>query len=113
MVLLHAMVSVMWIWPIISWCMCFYVVFASSEGVRWFSVRHNPYLISLAVGGALVWLQGVDAPRPASVALSAAAWSCYAVLVSQQSWRYRLWRRHIVPVNVPLLALVLWCIVIR
>lgn len=108
--ILSSVVSVLWVWPMFCWCMCFYVVFASGEGFHWFNFRLNPFLLMLAIGGALVWGLGFDAPRPLSVGLAACAWSFYAMLVSAQSWRFRLWRRHILPVCAPMFVLLAWAV---
>jgi hypothetical protein len=100
-------VELLWLWPIISWCMCIYIVLASREGLRWFDWRQNPYLISFAASGVVVWALGISSPTSISVATSAACYSFYAVLVTTLHWRFRQWR-IIIPVNLPLALLLLW-----
>ena len=99
----------LWIPVIIAWSMCLYITFASREGVRWFSVRHNPYLIALAVGGPTVWQLGLSRPSNFSVTMATGFYSFYAMLVTAQHWHFQEWR-YILAVNTPLSILLVWSV---
>jgi hypothetical protein len=98
--------TVLWVYGATSWCMCFYIAFASCEGLRWFSMRRNPFLVAGAAGALLVCFGLGQAPPCAALFITAWGWSCYALLVSLQYCRVRLFRRHVIPVNIPLALLV-------
>jgi len=93
-----------WTWHVGSWCMCYYVTFASGEGWRWFSLRLNPYLIAGAAVGIGRCVAGARPPR-AALMIMFLSWTWYAMLVSVQSWRWRLFTQQILPVCTPLVVL--------
>ncbi|ORC91494.1 uncharacterized protein TM35_000064990 [Trypanosoma theileri] len=86
--------------------MCFYVLFSSGEGYRWFTTFQN-YLLILGATGAAAALPFLDVPST-SIFVAFTGWSFYAMLVNVHYWRFKLWSRHIIPVNTPLLLLFLW-----
>lgn len=107
--LVDIIVTCLWVWPVASWCMCFYIIFASCEGLRWFDARQNPYLIVGCLGGAVVCgLWGAHQVPSSSIFIAAWGWSLYSTLVTVQYWRFRLIARHIAPVNAPLVVLLWW-----
>eukprot|EP00796_Vickermania_ingenoplastis_P008225 gene8225-5747_t len=91
-----------WIYAVASWCMSWYVFFSSGEGLQWFATFQNYLLIFGAVSGAALCMAGAHIPA-ASLLVVFAGWSLYAFLVISRYWRYKLWRRHIIPVALPLL----------
>lgn len=104
-----ALVTVLlWVYALGSWCMCSYVVFASCEGPRWFSVRRNPLLIAGAAAGLLHVVVNTSAPPCTSIAITCIGWTAYSALVTFQHGKFRLWSRHILPVNAPTLVLLWW-----
>ncbi|RNF06027.1 hypothetical protein TraAM80_04181 [Trypanosoma rangeli] len=102
----HLLYTLCWVYGVASWCMCFYVFFSSGEGYRWFTTLHN-YLLILGATGAAAAAVFLDVPST-SIFLTFSGWSFYAMLVTAHYWRFRLWRRHIIPVTVPLLFLFAW-----
>ena len=56
--LVQVLATVFWMSVIISWSMCLYISLASREGLKWFSFRLNPYLISLCLGGLALKMVG-------------------------------------------------------
>ncbi|CBH17939.1 hypothetical protein, unlikely [Trypanosoma brucei gambiense DAL972] len=101
-------IALIFLWPygIISCCMCFYVFFSSGEGIHWFTTFRNCFVIL----GAVVATAALPFFRVPSLSLFIAfsAWSVYAALVAAHYWRFRLWRRHLIPVNMPLVVMFLW-----
>lgn len=96
-----------WVYGIACWCMCFYVFFSCGEGVHWFLTLHN-YLLLFGALASLAMLPLVTVP-PASIHIVFSGWSFYAMLVTAHYYRFsRLWLSHILPVTLPLPALLLW-----
>lgn len=95
----------LWVWAIASWCMCFYITCASGEGIKWFRMKLNPLLLLGAFGGVLAVTIGGLLPTYSSIFVTFAGWLCYSALVTTQHLRFRQWRHHIVPVNLPTLVL--------
>ncbi|KAH9598108.1 hypothetical protein LSM04_003692 [Trypanosoma melophagium] len=98
--------TLLWVYGVSSWCMCFYVFFSSGEGYRWFTTFQN-YLLILGATGAAAALPFLNVPST-SIFVAFTGWSFYAMLVNVHYWRFKLWSRHIIPVNTPLLLLFLW-----
>ncbi|CCW65634.1 unnamed protein product [Phytomonas sp. EM1] len=102
-----ALLSVLfWIYGVASWCMCFYVLFSCGEGIHWFTTFKN-YLLIFGVVSAAAASPFVVIPS-ASILVVFAGWSLYAMLVTEHCRRYKLWRAHVIPVNVPLCFMLLW-----
>ena len=89
--------------------MCFYIAFASCEGLKWFNVKRNPLLVVGAVGAVLAFVGGGEVPPCSAMFVTAWGWSCYAMLVTLQYCRVRLFQRHVIPVNIPLVLLLTCC----
>ncbi|CUG86452.1 membrane-associated protein, putative [Bodo saltans] len=106
--MLSLITSLLWVYALGSWCMCFYVLFASCEGARWFSARRNPLLIAGAVGGFAATAWQLNSPPCSSVAVTCLGWTAYSALVTMQHGKFLLWSRHILPVNAPTVALLWW-----
>lgn len=104
---LGTIITGLWVYGVTSWCMCFYIAIASCEGLYWFSFRRNPLLVAGAVGAiaASAWL-GEPCPPCSALFITAWGWSCYALLVSLQYVRVRMFVRHVIPVHIPLVILV-------
>ncbi|RNC46238.1 hypothetical protein TcCL_NonESM03915 [Trypanosoma cruzi] len=100
------MYTMAWVYGVASWCMCFYVFFSSGEGCRWFTTLQN-YLLLLGATGAAAAVPFFEVPS-ATIFITFSGWSFYAMLVSAHYWRFKLWRRHVIPVNAPLMFLFLW-----
>lgn len=103
---LHLLEVFFWVYSIASWCMCFYVYFASAEGLRWF-LTFNNYLLIFGATIGLSLLPFRHVPLSSIIAVHL-IWSFYAILVSAHYWHYKLWSRQIIPVNLPLVFLFIW-----
>ena len=106
--ILSLALPLLWVYALSSWCMCFYVLFASCEGVRWFSILRNPLLIAGAVGGLVTAAWQFSAPPCSSVVITCLGWTAYSALVTMQHGKFLLWSRHILPVNAPTVVLLWW-----
>lgn len=121
-----------WVWILGSWCQCLYTPFSSSQGLRWFHFRSNPFLIVGAVGGA-AWLLLAASYCPSSlnhnsnndfvsrlssclsmvpkesVFITACGWGLYSALAVHRYGEHRpLWAQHVLPLFVPMLGLWGW-----
>lgn len=94
----------LWAYVVGSWCMSFYVFFSCGEGLGWFRTFRNYFLIL----GVFIGLIGVQFWSIPSISLQIAftGWFFYAFLIISRYGHYRLWRRHIIPVSTPLIAIV-------
>jgi hypothetical protein len=99
-------VDVLWVQCLASIAFSYYVLFASSEGVRWFSLEQNPFLVVSTLLGVGCMVTGVAFPSATAVFITGLGWSLYAAFVSVMHWPFREWRAHILPVCTPLLALI-------
>lgn len=100
--------ALFWVYGIASWCMCFYVFFSCGEGIVWFATMNN-YLLIFGALSAAAALPFAAVPL-SSILIVFTGWCFYAMLVTAHYYRFRarLWSTHIVPVNLPLLALMVW-----
>lgn len=104
--LTHMLEVLLGVYGVGSWCMCFYVFFSCGEGIYWFTTCNNYLLIlgaTCAAAASTFWTF-----PSASLTITFTGWSFYAMLVTAHYWRFKLWRRHIIPVNAVLLYLFCW-----
>lgn len=96
----------LWVQCLASIAFTVYVTWASSEGLRWFNLEQNPFLIVSATLGLGLIVSGLAYPSAVAVFITGVGWSLYAAFVSVMHWPFAEWRAHILPVSSPLLAMV-------